>query len=136
MPNQRMIICGVFSLVLLCLSPGCHTTGRSADGEKVYFVGTGAYHRKLRKLLLTEDQARARLVDHLSVQQKTDYWSRSLAAIVGDSFLFSGPCKTVVDLRGYYVDARTGVVSFHEQSTSDRYVRPPFGAFVDYPAFK
>jgi len=126
----------VLALALLLLPTGCSTTGRSADGDKVYFLGTGAFHRKLLKLEITEDQARARLAEHLAANQKTDYWSRSLAGIVGDSFLFSGPRKTTVDLRGYYVDGHTGQVTFHDDLSDTRYVRPPFTTIFDYPAFK
>src|SRR5690606_28041351 len=100
--------------------------GRSGQGEKVYFPGTSSYQRQLQTLPINEEEARSRLIAHLAAQQLDDHWSRGFAAIVGDSFLFSGPRKADVDLRGYYVNGYTGEVTFRN-NPNPRYVIPPFG---------
>ena len=82
---------------------------------------------------VTEDEARARLVAHFAARQGNYFYGDlNLSAIVGDSFLFSESRKATIDLRGYYVDGRTGAVSFRNYPESARFVRPPFGAQFDH----
>ena len=107
----RSLFCGsLFIALMLCLS-AC-TTKRTASGERIYFIGTSAYDRKLRTLDLTVQQAKDRVADYLPVHRADSgqIFIGDHTCIVGDCFVFSPPRKADVSLMGYYVDGRTGEV--------------------------
>ncbi len=107
----RSLKCLLLTLALAVSAQGC-----DGEGEVlILWPGTDEFHARVQSLLLSIEEAHARLVGKTRDQPQR-YFDRTPIFIVGDEYFFTEPSKTEVRIQGFYVNGRTGVIEYR---TSD-----------------